>query len=371
MNTMIQPRLKQRLIARRRHAALKRVFDTALIVATSPATIPAAALTALLVRVNLGKPILFRQQRVGLGEETFELLKFRSMLPETDSQGRDLAEGARLTKFGRLLRASSMDELPQLLNVLRGEMSLVGPRPLLVEYLPYYNETERARHSVRPGITGAAQIGGRNNLDWDGRLTLDARYAQKAMFLDDIKILWRTLDNVARRKDTVAESWDHFEDFNHYRSYPSDGKYALRRIEPRDAETCMRLFKQEHLSEFMGIGTYGTEDVTAWLKAARLDPLRKNLVVYELENRRVAAVVGYQAEFPGARPLIYIAAEVQVESTALSLILKFIKQQDRVNGAEVELPPEQDRLTQVCRSQGFEVVGATALEDRVKMEIRW
>src|SRR5699024_1587445 len=155
------PRRRQpakRLVARPVHILGKRIFDTAVVIATAPLTIPVGVITAALVRINMGSPVFYTQHRVGLNEEVFSLLKFRSMLDEFDSQGRQRGIEERIPKFGHILRRSSLDELPQLINVLKGDMSLVGPRPLLIKYVPHYKDSERARHSVRPGITGAAQV---------------------------------------------------------------------------------------------------------------------------------------------------------------------------------------------------------------------
>lgn len=192
-------------VRRCRQVAAKRVVDTAVVAVTAPVTVPLLLLTALAVRVGMGRQVLFRQERVGLDEQPFELLKFRSMKPDRSPDGSELSPAQRLTGFGRWLRKSSLDELPQLLNVLRGEMSLVGPRPLLVSYLPYYTERERLRHSVRPGITGAAQTAGRNALGWDERLALDSEYAQNVSLCLDVAILMRTAKQVIFGRDVIAD----------------------------------------------------------------------------------------------------------------------------------------------------------------------
>lgn len=178
---------------------LKRTLD--IIAAASLLVLLSPLLLALAVRVRvkLGAPVFFRQTRIGRDEQPFQLIKFRSML-----EG-DAPDEARLTGFGHSLRTSSLDELPELWNILAGHMSLVGPRPLLPEYLPYYRERERLRHRVRPGITGLAQVSGRNALDWDARLELDAQYVERFSFLGDLKILWRTVAVVLQREGISAE----------------------------------------------------------------------------------------------------------------------------------------------------------------------
>lgn len=163
------------------------------------------AIVALLVRLNLGSPVFFRQQRSGLYGCTFNLLKFRSMLSQSQVALTEAADDRRLTAFGRFLRASSLDELPELWNVLRGEMSLVGPRPLLPEYLPLYTPTQARRHEVRPGITGWAQVNGRNAISWEEKFRLDVWYVDNRSFWLDLRILWLTVLRVFQRHGINAE----------------------------------------------------------------------------------------------------------------------------------------------------------------------
>ena len=169
------------------------------------------AIVALLVRFFLGKPVIFSQERPGRNdpktgkERPFRLYKFRSMKDLKDKNGRELPDDARLTKFGRVLRSTSLDELPEVWNIFKGDMSLVGPRPLLMEYLPYYTEREHHRHDVRPGLTGLAQVSGRNLISWDKRLELDAQYAENLSFALDMKIFFRTIAVVLGHTEEVAE----------------------------------------------------------------------------------------------------------------------------------------------------------------------
>ena len=159
----------------------------------------------ILVRVKLGSPVLFKQQRPGKNEKIFTLYKFRTMTDARDENGNLLPDSVRLTKFGKLLRAASLDELPELFNILKGDMSLIGPRPLLVSYLPYYSEREKLRHTVRPGLTGLAQVSGRNFIDWDHRLQKDVEYVEHLTFGMDLKVLWLTVKTVLGHTDEVAE----------------------------------------------------------------------------------------------------------------------------------------------------------------------
>jgi lipopolysaccharide/colanic/teichoic acid biosynthesis glycosyltransferase len=171
----------------------KRWLDLALSISALVVSAPVMGLVAGLSYFNLGRPILFRQLRPGLNNQTFKVLKFRSMSNTCDATGTLLPDSQRLTPFGHFLRKTSLDELPQLWNVIKGDMSLVGPRPLLAEYLPYYTERESKRHSVRPGITGLAQINGRNCVPWNERLELDVYYVENCSLSLDLLILYNTI----------------------------------------------------------------------------------------------------------------------------------------------------------------------------------
>ncbi|WP_419955804.1 sugar transferase [Neobacillus niacini] len=179
---------------------MKRLFDIVAGLLLLCIFCPIMLGVAILVKVKLGSPILFKQERVGYHEGIFTLYKFRTMTNQKDEAGNDLPDSIRLTKVGLLLRRMSMDELPQLLNVVKGDMSLVGPRPLLVRYLPYYTSVERKRHSVRPGITGYAQVEGRNQLDWTSRLKLDVTYVENLSFLLDLRIIFKTISKTLKRE---------------------------------------------------------------------------------------------------------------------------------------------------------------------------
>jgi sugar transferase EpsL len=178
----------------------KRLFDLIAASISGLVVTPFAAVIGVLVRWKLGTPVLFRQQRPGLHGHPFELLKFRTMTDARDDAGRLLPDEQRLTGFGNALRSTSLDELPELWNVLRGDMSLVGPRPLLMEYLPRYTPRQARRHEVRPGITGWAQVNGRNAPDWEERLEMDVWYVENRTFLLDLRILFRTVLAVLRRE---------------------------------------------------------------------------------------------------------------------------------------------------------------------------
>ena len=157
---------------------------------------PVFIFTGMLVRTKLGSPILFKQNRPGLDEKIFTMYKFRTMTDQKDETGELLPDQIRLTKFGKMLRATSLDELPELFNILKGDMSIIGPRPLLVQYLPLYNAHQQRRHEVRPGLSGYAQVNGRNSISWEDKFDLDVQYVDNVTFINDVKIIMLTLKKV-------------------------------------------------------------------------------------------------------------------------------------------------------------------------------
>ena len=184
---------------------IKRLFDLVIALLILFFLLPLIVILVILVRINMGSPVLYAQVRPGKDGKPFKMRKFRSMTNETDKDGNLLPGKNRITPFGRLLRSSSMDELPGLLSVIRGDMSVVGPRPLLMEYLPLYNEHQKRRHEVRPGITGWAQVNGRNSLEWEDKFDLDVWYVDNRNLLVDIRILFMTVVKVIRRSDIANQ----------------------------------------------------------------------------------------------------------------------------------------------------------------------
>lgn len=174
---------------------------------------PVLLIVALLVRTKLGSPVLFKQKRPGLNEEIFMMYKFRTMTDERDDKGELLPDSIRLTKFGRLLRSTSLDELPELFNILKGDMSIIGPRPLLVQYLPLYNNHQKRRHEVRPGLSGLAQVSGRNAISWEDKFNLDIEYVDNVRFIEDWKIIFLTLKKVFVREGINSETAATIEPF--------------------------------------------------------------------------------------------------------------------------------------------------------------
>lgn len=191
----------------------KRILDLCLTVPACIVLSPVMAVTALLVAVKLGSPVLFTQNRPGFQGKIFRMYKFRSMTDARDKDGKLLPDEERLTPFGEKLRSTSLDELPELLNILKGDMSLVGPRPLLVQYLPLYNQRQSRRHEVKPGITGLAQINGRNSISWEEKFEYDLQYVENLSFAEDIRILFETVAKVVRREGINSENSATMEDF--------------------------------------------------------------------------------------------------------------------------------------------------------------
>lgn len=192
---------------------IKRPLDILIAAVSIVCMSPCYLVVAIMVRVKLGSPVIFKQERPGRNEKIFRMYKFRTMNDARDITGQLLPDSARLTDFGRILRSTSLDELPELINILKGDMSLVGPRPLLVSYLDRYNEFQRHRHDVRPGLTGYSQVNGRNELSWEKKFEMDVWYANNVTFMTDLKILFKTFTTVAKREGISSETSDTMEEF--------------------------------------------------------------------------------------------------------------------------------------------------------------
>ncbi|MDG0947445.1 sugar transferase [Bacillus paranthracis] len=185
---------------------IKRPMDFILSLIAILVLSPVYLIVALLVRINLGSPVIFKQERPGLNEEIFMMYKFRTMTDQRDENGELLPNEMRYTRFGKLLRSTSLDELPELFNIIKGDMSIIGPRPLLVEYLPLYNSHQKRRHEVRPGLSGLAQATGRNSLSWEDKFDLDVKYVESVSFSNDIKIILLTIKKVFVREGINFDS---------------------------------------------------------------------------------------------------------------------------------------------------------------------
>lgn len=197
---------------------IKRLMDIILSLLAIILLSPVLLLVTLLVRIKLGSPVIFKQKRPGLNEKIFTLYKFRTMTDKKDENGELLPDSDRLNRFGRMLRSTSLDELPELFNILKGDMSIVGPRPLLERYLKYYNENEKLRHGVRPGLTGLAQVNGRNNLEWDKRLAIDVEYVNNISLILDMKVIFLTVIKTLKKEDITIIDQTPLKDLDYERS---------------------------------------------------------------------------------------------------------------------------------------------------------
>lgn len=182
----------------------KRIIDFALALAIIAVLSPIYVILSILIKIKMGSPVIFSQTRPGLNEKPFNIYKFRSMSEKRDKDGNLLPDRERITPLGKFLRKTSLDEIPQFFNVLKGDMSFIGPRPLLTQYLPYYTREEKLRHSVRPGVTGLAQAKGRNTISWDSKLALDVEYVKTLSFFNDLKIALLTIGKVLARSEVIA-----------------------------------------------------------------------------------------------------------------------------------------------------------------------
>ena len=192
---------------------VKRPMDCILSLIAIVVLSPVFLMVAFLVKTKLGSPVLFKQKRPGLNDEIFMMYKFRTMTDGIDENGNLLPDSVRLTKFGRLLRSTSLDELPELFNILKGDMSIIGPRPLLVQYLPLYNDNQKRRHEVRPGLSGLAQVSGRNAISWEDKFNLDVEYVDNVSFIEDWKIIFLTIKKVFVREGINSETAATIEPF--------------------------------------------------------------------------------------------------------------------------------------------------------------
>lgn len=195
---------------------IKRILDFTLSLIALIVLSPILLITAILVKIKLGSPIIFKQQRPGKNEKIFTLYKFRTMTDKKDEEGNLLPDEQRLTKFGKILRSTSIDELPELINILKGDMAIVGPRPQLIRDMLFMTDEQRKRHDVRQGLTGLAQINGRNNLTWEEKIEYDLEYIKNITFINDVKIIFKTIGKVFKREDIETEGMETAEDLCDY-----------------------------------------------------------------------------------------------------------------------------------------------------------
>lgn len=284
----------------RRFNLVKRVIDLTAVVVSAPLWAPLLGLAAGLVALTSGRPVFFRQPRIGLDEQEFEVVKLRTMRDAVTPDGSPLPDAQRITRVGTLLRRTSLDEVPQILNILRGEMSFIGPRPLLVRYLPHYTPSERARHLVRPGVTGWAQVNGRNNAPWDERLALDAEYVRRARLRDDVTVAVRTVRQVLSSTDVVIIAGHTGAPLDKERSWPRSSRVSLRALTWNDLPTRVGWMRDERVRRFMQLPEDpAIEPTHRWFEAAVSDPARQDLVAWTADGTTRIAMAGVKKDEAG------------------------------------------------------------------------
>lgn len=348
----------------------KRVLDTVSLLAVAPIILPVGLAIAAAVRLVDGAPVHFKQKRTGLNNETFHVIKFRTMRP---GDGRN-NDSMRLTRFGRFLRKTSLDELPQFWNVLKGDMSLVGPRPLYPEYLPYYTDVENLRHAVRPGITGLSQISGRNALRWTSRLTKDVEYVRTASTLQDIKIIAKTMQKALSRDDVAAVPRDTGEPLNVERSYPRDSKFALRRFNLLDVPYRVEWMNDSRTRRHMQIPFLAEDEAMAeWYHQTKQDPNRDDFVVYQRSNDQPVAMLGLKSQ-PGLKSgVLYIFVNPDrpgegIGTASMKLLLEWAKS-SHYETVTLSVGDDNKAAVSLYENLGF-VRGADDAENRRTYELK-
>lgn len=347
----------------------KRVLDLFLLAISAPLTVPIIGITSALIALVDGRPVLFKQERAGLNGDPFELLKFRTMKSTTDIDLSGLTPSARITKsdaaritpLGRLLRKSSLDELPQLMNVLRGDMSIVGPRPLFTRYNQYYSAREALRLSVLPGITGYSQTACRNHGGWRERLEFDAKYVERASVFFDVRLILRTIGSAVRSEGVSVIAGATGDALDDERSFPSEGSLTMRRIYARDLPTRVRWLSNPDVRRHMTIGDHITLDSTLeWHKAVRENPRRRDYVFETTEGQLVAmSGVKLRENSRVAEFYVFVDPEAQGRgfgSAATRLTLRESAREDLIDTVWLSVVKENHAAVKIYHRLGFEVV---------------
>ncbi|TCB95935.1 GNAT family N-acetyltransferase [Micromonospora zingiberis] len=341
----------------RRVTTTKRVVDAVLGGVLMLLATPVFLVVAAAILLCDGRPVLFSQPRLGYRDRPFTLHKFRTMRASADARiaGRD--DRQRLTALGRFLRTTSLDELPQLLNVVRGEMSLVGPRPLFTRYLPYYRDDERLRHAVRPGITGLAQVSGRNHLGWDERLQTDVEYVVRASLRTDMRILWRTVVGIVRRRDVVVIPGDQGEPLDTERSYPSLGAVTLRRLRGSDLEQRVHWMNDPRTRQHTQITPVTLAATQEWFTRVRQDPDRHDLVVIDKAGGGTLGMAGLIPRTAGeAEFYVFVDPERYgrgIGRTATQLVCRWAFERLSLESILLTVHQDNDAACRIYASLGF------------------
>ena len=355
----------------------KRALDVAAVVITAPVTLPLALMTAALVRIRLGSPVLFRQRRLGRDEREFDILKFRTMVDAVTDAGDPLPDVDRLTPTGRWLRKSSLDELPQLLNVLRGEMSIIGPRPLYPRYKDYYFEQERLRHTVRPGLTGLAQVSGRNGDDvlWASRLALDVEYVRRQSFRQDLAILIRTVKTVAAGSD-VGVPGVVGQPLDVVRGFPIVDDVTIRRFEKADVPARVRWMRDPRSRhQHAEVQPEASEaSVQRWLEVARATPGRFEFVVTRVGSDAPLAMLSLESGPEDRDPQLRVLVDPDgdselLRSRSIAVLTASMARQDGPHACWLSVDCTDAESIALYERSGFVTVGPHG-SGRLRMRMR-
>lgn len=353
---------------------VKRRLDLAIVIVSAPVTLPVGVVLCVAAVFSSGIPVAYRQRRLGFQEREFEILKFRTMTSARDSDGRLLPDEERITRFGKFLRASSLDELPQLVNIFKGEMSFVGPRPLLVDYRDWYFEEERERHLVRPGITGLAQTEGRNNLLWPERLSFDYIYVRTASLKLDFRILARTVCKVLRRDNVSIVAGATGERLDVMRSYPRLDGISFRRLEAIDLPTRIDWFNNPRIREHMALPhNVNLQETREWWKVAVKDESRKDFVFYEIGSGKRLAMAGLREREDPNFPELYLIVNPShqgrgVGKACLTLLHRWVAETDKYTGISLKVHFKNGPAVRLYESSGYETI---AIDENSRIAMRW
>ncbi|WP_216694820.1 GNAT family N-acetyltransferase [Dietzia psychralcaliphila] len=350
----------------------KRAFDLAVLVVSSPLTLPIGLATALAIWLTDGTPVLFRQERAGVDGRAFHVLKFRTMSETRGASGELLSDRDRLTKVGRILRQTSLDEVPQLINVLRGEMSIVGPRPLYMRYVPHYTEREKTRLDALPGITGLAQTSGRNAAGWRKRLDFDVQYVERNSLIGDIRICLQTALKAVRSEGVSIIAGESGDPLDVERQHPSQGGLYLRKLYSRDLPLRVKWMTDQRVRRHMSLPENVTlESTNAWYIKIGTNPNRYEFAVEDCEGQ-VVAMTGLRAQSEGSPAEFYIFVEPDshgqgIGQIATQLTVAHARNLSSIPSITLTVARANIRAIQIYRKLGFSETRASA--DRLWMEL--